>query len=152
MGPNKTAAPPRSAPVSASDWSETDPVPAGYHVERRVHRRAVVAGTGLFVFAYTLSMVAGAAGPDARALWVPLGGPFIQLAEGPGRPASRFLDFTPVATVGLVFDAVAQSVGAGMVAYGLLGRERVLVRNPPTISVVPIASGSGGGAVIVGVF
>lgn len=124
----QSAAPKPKTPVTAATWEHPEPVPPGYHVEHRWRRKLVVGGAGLFILAYTFSAAAAATSPDARALWIPVGGPVVQMTQLHSNQGD-IVQANGLAMVLLVFDCIAQTVGTGMVTYGLAVPESRLVRN-----------------------
>jgi hypothetical protein len=141
------------SPSTPATWEESDPVPTGYRVERRVRRNLIVEGAGLVVFAYTFSAFAAASSPNARALWVPVAGPYIQIPQTHSN-AGDVVQTNTLATVFLVFDALAQTAGAAMIAYGLVVPESHLVKDAgaPKFAATPMAFWHGAGVGIVGSF
>ena len=128
-----------------ADWDPELPEPAGYHVEPRVRRNLIIRGAGLFAIWY-FPAAAVAALAREPALWVPIAGPFIQLAQTPTNAAGALL---------LAMDGFFQSVGAAMIVYGVAVPTRVLVRDvgPARVSVAPLSLGAGAhGVGIVGRF
>ena len=124
----QTCAPKPKAAVTAATWGESDPAPAGYHLEHHWRRKLVVGGAGLFVLAYAFSAAAAAASSDARALWIPIGGPVVQMTQLRSNQGD-IVQADGLAMVLLVFDCIAQTVGAGMVTYGIAVPENRLVKN-----------------------
>ena len=147
----QTSAPKPKAAVTAATWGESDPAPAGYHLEHHWRRRLVVGGAGVFVLAYAFSAAAAAASSDARALWIPIGGPVIQMTQLHSNQGD-IVQANGLAVVLLVFDCIAQTVGAGMVTYGLAVPETRLVKNSDaSFWIAPSPVLLGRGAVGVGV-
>jgi hypothetical protein len=130
--------------VTAANWEETDAPPPGYHVENRMRRGLVIKGAALLLVSYGASAFFAAGVDDARALWAPIAGPFVQVARTPNSPAAALL----------VVDGVVQVIGAGMITYGLAVPRGVLVPDAPKaqLSFVPIFSTGSAGLGLVGTF
>ncbi len=141
------------APPTPSTWEESDPAPPGYRIERRVRRNLIVQGAGLVVLAYSFSCFAAAAGPQTRALWVPVAGPYIQIPQTHSSPGD-IIQTNALATTLLVFDALFQTIGAAMITYGLVVPERHLVKDDggPKIAATPMTFWRGAGIGLVGSF
>jgi hypothetical protein len=137
------------SPTSSPPWDSSQPAPPGYHVERRINRGLVIAGSLVFGAAYLGVVIpslilAANRPPSAAAVTVPVGG------------ALYFLP-VPGGAAWAAFDALVQAAGAGMLIVGLTGK-RVFVPGPSRRSAVqlvpvPLRFGSNGaGLGIVGAF
>jgi hypothetical protein len=146
-----------ASPLSAPPWDSSQPAPPGYHVERRINRGLVIAGSVVFGAAYLgiviPSLIIAANGsPAAAVVTVPVGGPFFYVAGALRGPDG----VTTVAGL-VVIDALVQAAGAGMLIGGLAGK-RVLATGPSRRSAaelapVPLCFGSKGvGIGIAGTF
>ena len=146
---SQTQEPPSPPPQpDPSDWDPALPVPPGYHVEPHVRRNLIIRGAALTFLFYTFSAFAAASDRHERFLWIPVAGPFAQMSvtdssNAPGLSA-------------LVASGLFQTLGAGLVCYGLLRPERRLVPNdvrPRIVSLLPIGpNANAAGLVLLGVF
>ncbi len=115
-----------SGPEEISDFEEGQVV-QGYTPVKRTRKGAIITGSILFGVTYGLSALIAAAGEDlssnghneVAALWIPGVGPFVQMANTKSATADVFL-------VGL---GAAQTVGLGLLIYGVTSPKTVLVRN-----------------------
>ncbi|WP_437708796.1 hypothetical protein WMF45_31590 [Sorangium sp. So ce448] len=117
--------------------------PAGYRVETQMNRRLVVAGSIVLASAWALSaLTAGSilseGGSDAVSyspMLVPVGGPFITLGTGEDVDVDR--DDGRLAAALLLFDGATQVTGFALLVAGLVGNQRVWVRDdiPSKVSV-----------------
>ena len=150
-----------------AEWEDGDPVPPGHHVEQEPRKNLIIGGAAVFGGAWLASVVAGVvvlatseeprdadeAGPElGGSLLVPVAGPFIAIATKPTLDGvSTGLDNLSV--IGLVVDGVVQVTGLTIAVVGLASPRSVLVRDAPSVSVVPARVGaSGHGVAVVGVF
>jgi hypothetical protein len=117
-----------SGPRMIKDWEEGDPIPPGYHVATRTRTGLIVGGAVLFGVLYFLSLVVAAGNGDAAsrgqsnpaaALYFPVAGPFIQMANSDSSTAKLFL----------AIDGLGQAAGAAMFIGGLSSPKTVLLRN-----------------------
>jgi hypothetical protein len=155
---------PRPAEEPFDGW-----IPAGYHVESRVHKGLIITGSVTFGTFYLLSLAVAGRSSSAEGHWLaaPLVGPWGALQSHPD-PCARHtsqegfgcLDVAPAAEV---IDGIGQLVGALLVTGGLLATREVLVRDSlptaprgPNLIIVPrvslLASGVGLGFGAQGVF
>jgi hypothetical protein len=147
--------PPPAAPAPA--WDSSQPAPPGYHVERKVNRGLVLAGSLLFGASYVgivvpFLIVAANGTGAATSVLLPVVGPL------PMVPA-QFRGADSPAMVGgmLVLDALLQAAGAGMLIGGMVGK-RVLVPGPSrgsAVHLLPVAlrlGRNGAGVGLVGAF
>ncbi|MES1206261.1 MAG: hypothetical protein ABUS79_10030 [Pseudomonadota bacterium] len=144
-------------------YDDGDPVPAGYHVEKRARRGGVIAGSIMLGAAYIpLLYIALLTDFDGDTAWLalPVVGPWVAAARIP-RDRCNSSDTTycsedSVNDFGrflLVADGIVQGVGAGLAIWGLSG-SNVLIRNDyAQVMVTPgSVGGSGYGAVFRGRF
>jgi hypothetical protein len=128
-------------------------VPVGYTPVQRTRRHLIVGGAVTFGVSYGLSAFAAAIGEDASrssgkneiaALWIPVAGPFVQLAQTDSATGKFFL-------VGL---GGAQLAGALMLYYGMTTTQRVLVRNDlvGSLAITPMAGNGASGMMLSGRF
>ena len=128
--------PPGAWPRYIKDWEEGQPIPYGYHPEKRARKGLVIPGAVMFGVAYLLSTLVAAAddgnyegGNRYTALWIPVIGPFIQMGRS-----------TTVGDDNQMFflDGAAQTAGLTMLVLGLAFPRTILVRNDlGTISLLP---------------
>ncbi len=108
--------------------SDTDrAAPAGYTAVLRPRKGLLIGGGVSFGASYGLSILIAAIGSDiggsngneAASMWIPVAGPFLQIAN------------TDSATLGLFLAGIGavQTTGAIMLYYGLTTKKRVFVRN-----------------------
>ncbi|RLB52847.1 MAG: hypothetical protein DRI90_21745 [Deltaproteobacteria bacterium] len=130
--------PPRTLP-----YEEGDPAPEGYHLDTRIRKGLVIAGSVTFGSAWLLSAAVAAAFQDENQreaedfvpLFIPLAGPFITMGTA---------NTSAIGTFTLVVDGLAQAGGLGLLIAGLTAQQKVWVRNPVgRVTVAPIVSGDG---------
>lgn len=117
-----------SGPEELEDFDEGRPLPAGYTPVKRKRKGLIIGGAITFGVTYSLSILVAAAGADSNfggsnpvaALWVPVVGPFIQMAKD---------NDSATASVILAADGLAQAAGVAMFVVGLAAPRTVLVRN-----------------------
>jgi hypothetical protein len=139
-----------SGPRMIRDWQEGMPIPHGYHQETRARRGLVIAGSIVFGVTYIYTSLIAAAGEESSgqnelgSLWVPVLGPFMQMAETD----------SPLGNYVLLLDGLAQAAGVTMLVAGLVYPRHVLVRNDlASMTVVPMKIGmEGSGLGVVGRF
>jgi hypothetical protein len=134
---------PWAPPRIIEGWQPGQPIPPGYEVRHRSGRAAIGAGAALFGFSYTLSALSAwwidalNANPDTasndgmshHALYIPVVGPLWESTRGgPSGP-----HWSADAKTDLVVDGLAQAAGLGLLAYGILARTPLLVRNDGAI-------------------
>ena len=115
-----------SGPEEITDFDFERPVPMGYTMVHRPRKGMLIGGSVTFGVSYGISVLSAAIGEDissgeneAAALWIPVAGPFLQMANTNSATLRVFL-------VGL---GAAQTTGAILLYYGLTTKKRVLVRN-----------------------
>jgi hypothetical protein len=121
--------PPQDSRPEEIDAEEGTRAPAGYTAVQRKRKGLIIGGAVTFGVSWTISMMAAAVGDDeARtdggdnelaALWIPVAGPFIQMANSDSSTARFFL-------FGLGGSQVA---GAIMLYLGVTSKTTVYVRN-----------------------
>jgi hypothetical protein len=142
-----------SGPEEITDFDSNRPVPVGYTPVQRTRKHLIVGGAVTFGVTYGLSAFAAAIGEDTSrssgkneiaALWIPVAGPFVQLAQTDSATGKFFL-------VGL---GGAQLAGALMLYYGMTTTQRVLVRNDlvGSLAVTPMAGNGASGMMLSGRF
>ena len=142
-----------SGPEEITDFDSNRPVPVGYTPVQRTRKHLIVGGAVTFGVSYGLSAFAAAIGEDSSrssgkneiaALWIPVAGPFIQVAQTDSATGKFFL-------VGL---GGAQLAGALMLYYGMTTTQRVLVRNDlvGSLAVTPMAGNGASGMMLSGRF
>ena len=121
-----------SGPEEITDNAEGRAAPAGYTSVQRSRKGLLIGGGVTLGASYGISAMIAAIGSDisgggdsgphtneVAALWIPVAGPFIQIANTDSATARVFL-------VGL---GAAQVAGAVMLYYGLTTKKTVFVRN-----------------------
>ena len=146
-----------SGPRVLKDWHEGDPIPPGYHPSERMRGGLIGGGIGLFAPSYIISILIAGANADngsANALWIPVVGPFIQMAQVGGANCDASCSST--ADIGLVLDGLVQAAGVAMFIFGVAVPKTVLVRNDlgfvKNVTATPIVSQNFGGVGISGQF
>lgn len=129
------------------------------HVRQTPNSDVIVGGAFLFTGAYSFSaVVAGTS--DIRAderLWIPVAGPWMDLAERPGcgaRARAPSCDNEPVNRALLVTSGIVQGVGVLQMLGGFMfpKTEVVMLEGRRGVHVVPTAAGSAVGLTAVGAF
>ncbi|MBM4377450.1 MAG: hypothetical protein FJ095_20415 [Deltaproteobacteria bacterium] len=123
--------------ASMLEYTEGQPVPLGYHLERRARRGLVLAGSLTAGVPFLVSFLTGLSiglsgsrrdGEATVALMAPVVGPFITIhtaeAEGAG-------------VLWLMLDGAAQLAGIGMLIGGLVAQQDKLIRDYQDASLVP---------------
>lgn len=140
-----------SGPEEIDDVEDDRAPPPGYTPVQRKRKGLLIGGGVTLGVSYGISALTAAVGEDTSdggknslaAMWIPVAGPFIQMAREDSATARVFL-------VGL---GGAQVAGAVMLYYGLTTTRRVFVRNDLVgLSVVPFADRSGSGLALSGRF
>jgi hypothetical protein len=126
-----------SGPDEIDDFDFSRPTPAGYTIVNRPRLGMLIGGGVTFGVSYMYGVLFAAAGADESryeydydgtgssgenkmaALWIPVAGPFIQMANEDSATGKVLL-------FGL---GAAQTTGAIMLYYGLTTKKKVLVRN-----------------------
>ncbi len=149
-------APTRDKPVQ--------PVPEGFHKERKIDRGLLVAAIGTFVIGYGAAALTAipAANQGGSALLVPFAGPFLMMAnvkqDGPQCDSSTTMCADSFHRAGidgyLAIMGVAQIVGAGLFITALVARHDVIVRDSAkaSVRVSPILGGQLAGVQLTGTF
>jgi hypothetical protein len=121
-------------PPARLPYKEGEPAPAGYHLDTRIRKGLVIAGSTTFGACYLLSVGVAAAfqddndADDVTPMFVPLVGPFLTMGTA---------DPTGFATFALTVDGLAQTVGLGMFIAGIANEERVWVHDTVSLRVGP---------------
>lgn len=123
-----------SGPDEINDFDFSRPVPAGYTVVKRPRLGLLIGGSVTLGVSYMYGVLFAAAGADESrydydgtgggenemaSLWIPVAGPFLQMAQTDSATGKVLL-------FGL---GAAQTTGAIMLYYGLTTKKKVLVRN-----------------------
>jgi hypothetical protein len=134
------------------DARADDVIEHGY----RPNKPLIVSGFVTFGIPYTISVVVAATSArDAdQALYIPLVGPWIDLATRGGCPALAAGCNDTAAKAGLVVDGIFQGLGVISMASGFLWRQQsyTTVHKAGIDWVSPWASGTGGGQTAMGHF
>ena len=142
-----------SGPEEITNYDSSRPIPLGYTPVERARKHLIVGGAVTFGVTYGLSAFAAAVGEDSSrntgknelaALWVPVAGPFLQMADTDSATGKFFL-------FGL---GATQAAGAIMLYYGVTTTQRVLVRNDlvGSLTVTPMAGNGASGMMLSGQF
>jgi hypothetical protein len=141
-----------SGPEEISDFDFERPVPLGYTVVKRTRKGLLIGGAAAFGASYGISILTAAIGEDVSsdghnevaALWIPVAGPFLQMANTDSATLRLFL-------AGL---GAAQTTGAILLYYGLTTKKRVLVRNDivGSMTFTPMAGDGTAGMLLSGQF
>ena len=126
--------------TTVANWEDSDPVPVNFHVETRPRKTLIIEGAGILTVAYAFSCFSAAGSSKNAALWIPVAGPIVRLAQGVPSDHSA-VDLSGLARGFLVFDALVQVASATMITYGFAAPKRFLVRN---LVVAPVATERGG--------
>lgn len=142
-----------SGPAQLNPVDDLAPPPAGYTPVMRKRKGLIIGGAVTFGVTYAISSFAAAIGSDTTrdgeknevaALWIPVAGPFVQLADTQSATGKFFL-------VGL---GGAQLAGAIMLFTGITSERRVFVRNDlvSSLSVGPLTAPGAQGLSLAGRF
>jgi len=159
--------PPAEPPIVAPPrrvlpYNDGDPVPPGYHVERRHPKWMIGTGAGALAGGYLISLTIAAltgasclpsdsicrdrdTGPSPnRALYIPLVGPFVVIAQG---NAMKNLS-------SLIFLGTSQVGGATLLALGFATYQSKLVPDwqAAKIKLLPLPLAGGGELMVTGSF
>lgn len=145
---------PQSVALSGPEEMSYDsdrPVPMGYTLVKRQRKGMLIGGGASLGASYGLSVLIAAVGEDvsdgpnkAAPLWIPVAGPFIQMAQVDSATLRVFL-------FGL---GAVQTTGAVLLYYGLTTKKSVLVRNDlvGSMTVTPYAGDGTTGMMLSGQF
>lgn len=141
--PGATAQPAPPPPPSIIPYEDGDPIPAGYHLESRARMNLVGTGIGLFVPFYAISTLSAAiaeAGGNSNywPMYIPTIGPVIAISTA--KPENNFATFM------LGLDTAAQTAGIGLIIWGMVAREKRLIRiadSVPAFELAPLHFGRG---------
>ena len=148
-----------SGPDEIDDYDFSRPIPAGYTVVKRPRLGMLIGGGVTFGVSYMYGVLFAAEGADSSqydydgtgngenkmaALWIPVAGPFIQMANEDSATGKVLL-------FGL---GAAQTTGAIMLYYGLTTKKSVLVRNDfvGSLNITPNVGNGTTGAMVSGRF
>ena len=140
-----------SGPEEITDFDFQRPIPMGYTMVRRLRKGMLIGGGVTFGVSYGISVLSAAIGEDvssgdneAAAMWIPVAGPFLQMAQTDSATLRVFL-------FGL---GAAQTTGAILLYYGLTTKKRVLVRNDivGSMMITPTAGDGTAGMMLSGRF
>jgi hypothetical protein len=136
-------------------FEEGYPIPPGYHQEMRKRKGLIVGGAVTFGVLYSLSATGVLlSGGGAKAVLVPVAGPFIEIANLQSTlSGSESSGLRALATTFLVLDGVGQAAGVAMLLVGLTRPTPLLVRNDvraTTVRITPLTMGCDGRGVGLG--
>jgi hypothetical protein len=134
-----------SGPSTISDWNPREPVPPGYRPVSRARRGLLITGASILGSLYMLAVLAGGTDKSLTPLYVPVFGPFLQIATGH--------DSGSGANGVLVLDGLGQTAGAVMLLIAATTTKTVLVRNDlAEVRIAPTVTKTGSGIGLVGRF
>ena len=141
-----------SGPEEIKDYDSSRPAPEGYTPVMRTRKGFLIGGGVTFGVSYGISVMTAAIGEDVStdgenevaSLWIPVAGPFVQMAQTESASAKVFL-------FGL---GAAQVTGAILLYKGLTSKKRVFVRNDlvGSMNIAPMAGDGTTGAMLSGRF
>lgn len=130
-------------------YSEGEPVPAGYHVESRVRRGPIVAGTIMAGSTYLINLlIADVAEEDGddRATWLYVPG------VGTWAYADDACDDERDGCSIVVMHSLTHSIGLALIIYGLAAPKAILARDTTSLRITPILARSTSGLLATGSF
>lgn len=133
------------------NWDLGDPIPYGYHPERKPRVGLLVAGSLTFAVPYVLSAYVGASSNKAE-MYVPVVGPFVAAVETMNTPCTSWLCFREVSAGMTVAIGVVEAVGAAMLIAGAVGKVTLVEDEPGSVSVAPMYLPNGAGLGVSGQF
>jgi hypothetical protein len=153
---------PAPEPQTEMPYESGQPIPAGYHVEERMRRGLVIAGSLTLGIPWVFSATA-AVGNDfedkSGFLMIPALGPWLMLATGGASDnCSTGTDYSnctekSVERAWLFLDGVTQTAGAILLATGLYYPSKRLIKDNYALSITPTTFGrTGYGLGAVGTF
>ncbi|MGC4117929.1 MAG: hypothetical protein QM765_25955 [Myxococcales bacterium] len=151
LSPVPNAQDARELRLAVSRWSDGDPIPYGYHAEKRPRVGLLVAGSLTFAVPYALSAFMAVSSNKAE-LAVPVVGPFIAAVDTLNTPCSSWLCFRELNAGVTAAMGVVQAAGAAMLIAGAVGRYTLVVDEPGSVSVSPMVVPSGAGVGVSGQF
>jgi hypothetical protein len=148
-------APTRLGPTTLP-FEEGYPIPPGYHQEMRQRKGLIVGGAVTFGVLYSLSATGVLlSGGGAKAVLVPVAGPFIEIANIQSTlSGSEGSGLRAMATTFMVLDGVGQAAGVAMLLVGLTQPKPLLVRDDvtaTTVRITPLTMGHDGRGVGIGI-
>jgi hypothetical protein len=157
-GPPGHALQPSCAPIydpeEITDFDDSTPVPYGYTKVTRARKGLIIGGAATLGATYGATVLIGLLAtilrpldrstPDPTPLFIPVAGPFVEIAQSK--------DSTGL--FGLAAVGLAQTAGAIMLVYGLTHSGEVLVRNDQLAitSIAPLVAPGASGLSVVGRF
>jgi hypothetical protein len=145
-GPPPTPPPPTTLP-----YNEGDPVPAGYHVESRVRRGPIIAGTIMAGTTYVVNLMVADIDDndgdhDDRSTWLYVPGvgtwAYVDDACDNERDGCSFV----------IMHSLTHSIGLAMIIYGIAAPKQVLARDTAALRITPYLARSTSGIAATGVF
>ena len=144
--PDYYYAPPQAPPPPREmDYEDGQQIPVGYHVESRVRRGPIIAGSIMFGITYFVNVIAAGEtnGDEADWLYIPVIGPWVWVEK---------CDQANDECTFLTLHALTHTMGAALLIYGLAAPKKRLVRDDVGLAVHPARVGSGTGLVLSGKF
>ena len=149
---------PVPAPQDASElkrtlrhWDLGDPIPYGYHPERKVRTGLLVAGSLTFAVPYALSVYSGAATGKAE-MYVPVVGPIAMAVQTMNTPCTSWICLRELSAGVTAAIGIVQGVGAAMLIAGAVGKVTLVEDEPGSVSVAPMYLPNGAGVGVSGQF
>jgi hypothetical protein len=150
---------PAFAAALVATLATTSPAHAEEVIEHGYYPNKPLIASGFITFGipYTVSVFVGATSnrEEDRALFIPLVGPWIDLATRGGcPPLAANCNGETAAKAGLIVDGIFQGIGVITMASGFLWRSKsyTVVRSAGIDMVAPWSTGSGGGLAAIGHF
>jgi hypothetical protein len=129
LGPSMARADERASPRTM-DYSEGDPVPQGYHLEKKARKGLIIGGSIMFGTVWLVSAIVAAFDrrKDVKLGGVPLVGPWIAVGSGSLKDNE----------VGIwVGSGLLQLGGLAMLTMGIVMKKQVLVRDKVSLELSP---------------
>jgi hypothetical protein len=138
-------APQAPPPPREMNYEEGQEIPAGYHVESRVRRGPIIAGSIMFGTTYFVDIIIASesSSKDADWLYLPVVGPWSLVSD---------CNDTNDECTFLMMHALTHTMGAALLVYGIAAPKKRLVRDDARLIVHPARVGSGNGLVLSGAF
>jgi len=142
---------PIEAPEEITDFDDTQPVPRGYTKVSRARKGLIIGGActfgGVYLFTTLVAAIADdinkadGSTADVTPLYIPVVGPFVELAQTNSSVAKFYL----------ALSGLGQTAGAVMLIYGLTNPRSILVRNDQ-LTIAPMFGNGASGLSVLGRF
>lgn len=130
-------------------YTEGDPVPTGYHVESRVRRGPIIAGTIMAGTTYFVNLLVADVEErdgDDRSTWLYVPGvgtwAYVDDACDDERDGCSFV----------IMHSLTHSIGLAMIIYGIAAPKQLLVRDTAALRITPYLARSTSGIAATGSF